>query len=112
MSLTRLLTDSVTVVRPTPHDTDYGRSSTWADVGGPYPAKLHLQASQETQLGRDTELSFRSCTISGWPDVRAADRLRDQHGRVFPIEGEPDFQQNPSGLLKITVLRLRSTVDL
>jgi hypothetical protein len=40
------------------------------------------------------------------------DVIRDQNGRRFAIDGEPDFQHNPSGRLKLTVIRLRTASDL
>lgn len=112
MSLARLLTDTVTVTRPTPVQDDYGSHDTWADVGDPIPCRLQLTSSFEQIGNRDTVAAFRTCTMLGHPDVRPDDVLRDQHGRSFPIEGELDFQQDPAGRLKFTVARLRSTADL
>jgi head-tail adaptor len=112
MSLARLMPDLLQVVRRTQVEDDYGSRDTWADVGSAIPAKVHLDQSSETLGNRDTTVTLRNSVLLGWPDVTAADRVRDQHGRTFEVDGEPQLEQTPHGRMKHTVIRLRSAADI
>lgn len=117
MSLVGLMPNRLQVVRRTGTDDDRQRHYTWSDHGNPLPARVVPGSTfeaqgQQTGSPRDTLVESLTAYLAGWPDVLPTDRVRDERGRIFDIDGQPETEQNPNGVLKLTTLRLRLATDL
>lgn len=112
MISTRLFPDRLQISRRTQVSDDYGVHDTWADHGDPIPAKLEQQSTYENVTNTDVVVGFTQALMPGEPDLLPTDRVTDQRGRTFAIEGDLDYQLNPGGSLKLTVVRLRKAENL
>jgi hypothetical protein len=113
VSLARLLTDSATVVRFTPGDDDPrgdGDVGTWTDVGA-YSARFQQQTSTETLDGRDTSTADWLVILPAAADVQPRDRIRDQHGQTFEVDGVPARPTRPGTGVHHIEARLRYVTD-
>jgi hypothetical protein len=112
MSLQRMMTDTLQPISRTTVQDAYGQHYTWAPVGDPLQAKITAAETFENQGTENPLVSFKTATILGWPEIDPTQRIRDQHGRDYDIDGDPDLQASPSGRLKVTIVRLRYATDL
>jgi hypothetical protein len=110
VSLARQLTDTLTFERSTDVEDDYGTHEEWTPTGVVWRCKLQLVGTYETVAGRDTVVNQSTATGLGHPDIKPKDRGRDQHDRLFAIDGDVDF--TGTSRKPFTIARLRSAEDL
>lgn len=97
MSLLGLLTDELTISRPTEGATDdYGNpTSTWATVAS-VKGRLEQRASQERTSDQDVVSSDWVAFLPPDTVVYANDRVGDAYGRTFEVVGAPAMRSTPS----------------
>lgn len=112
MSLTRMLTDTATVVRFTPGTDPRGDrdAGTWADQAT-YAARFEQLSSTETLDGRDTSTAAWLAILPAGADVNPKDRIRDQHDNEFDVDGIPAAPTRPGTGVHHLEVRLRAVVN-
>ena len=96
MTLTALLTQELTISRPTEGAADdYGNPAvTWADVDTVL-GRLEQRASQERTDDQNVVSSDWVAYLPPDTIIYATDRLSDEHGRTFEVVGAPAMVSAP-----------------